>query len=155
VAARFPEPVVQASLGVDLTLIDAYDRLLTALALDLISTAKAHDAQTCYRLCSIPGVGKTLALVLLYEIHDINRFPQVQAFASYGHLVKCAKESAGNCYGTAGTKIGNAYLRWAFSEAAVLFIRNNPAGQKYLARLEKRHSKTLTVLAHKLARAVY
>ena len=49
------------------------------------------------------------------------------------------------------------YLKWAFSEAAVLFLRNNPAGQKYLARLEKKHGKgkALTVLAHKLARAVY
>jgi transposase len=65
--------------------------------------------------------------------------------------------SAGKRYGTSGTKIGNAYLKWAFSEAAVLFLRTNPAGQKYLARLEKTHGKgkALTVLAHKLARASY
>jgi hypothetical protein len=38
-----------------------------------------------------------------------------------------------------------------------LFLRTNPAGQKYLARLEKQHGKgkALTVLAHKLTRAVY
>ena len=49
------------------------------------------------------------------------------------------------------------YLKWAFSEAAVLFLRNNEPGQKYLARLEKTHDKgtALTILAHKLARAVY
>lgn len=59
--------------------------------------------------------------------------------------------------GTSGKKIGNAHLKWAFSEAAVLFLRNNPVGQKYLARLEKKHAKgkALTILAHKLARAVY
>jgi transposase len=81
----------------------------------------------------------------------------VQDFVSYCRLVKCAKESAGKRYGTAGTKIGNAYLKWAFSEAAVLFLRNNPPGQKLLVRLEKKHGKgkALTVLAHKLARAVY
>ena len=28
-------------------------------------------------------VGKILALVILYEIHDIARFPTVQDFASY------------------------------------------------------------------------
>jgi transposase len=96
-------------------------------------------------------------LVLLYEIHDIQRFPRVQDFVSYCRLVKCAKESAGKRYGTSGAKIGNAYLKWVFSEAAVLFLRTNPAGQKYLARLEKKHGKgkALTVLAHKLARAVY
>jgi transposase len=157
VAERFPEPAVQKSMALDLTLIDTYDHLVTDLELDLVSTAKAHDAQTFYRLRSSPGVGQILALVLLYEIHDINRFPRVQEFVSYCRLVKCAKESAGKRYGTSGKKIGNAYLKWAFSEAAVLFLRNNPAGQKYLARLERRHGKgkALTVLAHKLARAVY
>jgi transposase len=157
VAERFPEPAVQKSIAVDLTLIGHYDRLLMDLELDLVQTAKAHDAQTFYRLHSIPGVGKILALVLLYEIHDIHRFPRVQEFVSYCRLVKCAKESAGKRYGTSGKKIGNAYLKWAFSEAAVLFLRNNPAGQKYLARLTKKHGKgkALTVLAHKLARAVY
>jgi transposase len=157
VAERFPDPAVQKSIEVDLTLIGAYDRLLTELELDIVNTAKAHEAQTFYRLRSIPGVGKILALVLLYEIHDIHRFPRVQEFVSYCRLVKCAKESAGKRYGTAGAKIGNAYLKWAFSEAAVLFLRNNPAGQKYLARLAKKHGKgkALTVLAHKLARAVY
>ena len=37
------------------------------------------------------------------------------------------------------------------------FLRNNPQGQAYLARLEKKHgkAKALTALAHKLARAVY
>jgi len=76
---------------------------------------------------------------------------------SYCRLVKCAKEAAGKRYGTSGTKIGHAYLTWAFSEAAVLFLRNHPAGPKYLARVEKKHGqgKALTVLAPKLARAVY
>ena len=145
------------SVEVDLALIDFYDQLLRDVELTLVQTAKQHDAQTLYLLQSVPGIGKILRLVLLYEIHDITRFPRVQDFVSYCRLVKCAKESAGKRYGTAGTKIGNAYLKWAFSEAAVLFLRNNPAGQKYLARLEKKHGKgkALTVLAHKLARAVY
>jgi len=125
--------------------------------LTIVQTAKQQDAQTLYRLQSVPGIGKILSVVLLYEIHDITRFPRVQDFVSYCRLVNCAKEAAGQRYGTSGTKIGNAYLKWAFSEAAVLFLRNNPAGQKYLARLEKKHGKgkALTVLAHKLARAVY
>jgi transposase len=157
VAERFPEPAVQKSIALDLTLIDTYDHLVTDLELDLVNTAKAHEAQTFYRRRSSPGVGKILALVLLYEIQDIHRFPRVQEFVSYCRLVKCAKESAGKRYGTSGKKIGNASLKWAFSEAAVLFLRNNPAGQKYLARLERKHGKgkALTVLAHKLARAVY
>jgi transposase len=157
VAERFADPAVQKSMEVDLTLIDHYDRVLNDLELSILNTAKQHDAQTLYLLQTVPGIGKILSLVLLYEIHAINRFPRVQDFVSYCRLVKCAKESAGKRYGTSGTKIGNAYLKWAFSEAAVLFLRANPAGQKYLARVEKKHGKgkALTILAHKLARAVY
>jgi transposase len=157
VAERFADPAVQKSIEIDLGLMTYYDQLLTDLELSIVRSAKPHDANTFYRLRSIPGVGKILALVLLYEIHDIHRFPRVQDFVSYRRLVKCAKESAGKRLGTSGKKIGNAYLKWAFSEAAALFLRNNPAGQKRLARMEKKHGKgkALTILAHRLARAVY
>jgi transposase len=157
VAERFPDPAVQKSIEVDLALVGHYDQLLRDVELSILTTAKQHDANTLYLLRTVPGIGEILSLVLLYEIHDIQRFSRVQDFASYCRLVKCAKESAGKRYGTSGSKIGNAYLKWAFSEAAVLFLRANPAGQKYLARLEKTHGKgkALTVLAHKLARAVY
>jgi transposase len=157
VAERFPEPAVQKSMEVDLVLIGHDDPLLNDVELHIVRAAKQHDAQTLYLLQTVPGIGKILRLVLLYEIHAIDRFPRVQDFISYCRLVKCAKQSAGKRYGPSGTKIGNTYLKWAFSEAAVLFLRENPAGQKYLTRLEKKHGqgKALTVLAQKLARAVY
>jgi transposase len=157
VAERFADPAVQKSLEVDLALITYYDELLRDVELTIVKTAKHHDAQTLYLLQTVPGIGKILSLVLRYEIHDIARFPRVQDFASYCRLVKCARESAGKRSGTSGAKIGNAHLKWAFSEAAVLFLRDNPAAQKLLTTLEKKHSKgkALTILAHKLARAVY
>jgi transposase len=148
---------VHKTIEVDLALITYDAELLRDLELAIIHTAKKHDANTLYLLQTVPGIGKILRLVLLYDIHDIARFPRVQDFVSYGRLVKCAKESAGKRLGTSGKKIGHAHLTWAFSEAAVLFLRNNPQGQKYLVRLEKKHDKgkALTILAHKLARAVY
>jgi transposase len=157
VAERFSDPAVQKSIEVDLALLGYYDPLLRDMELSILKTAKQHHANTLYLLRTVPGIGEILSLVLLYEIHDIHRFPRVQDFVSYCRLVKCAKESAGKRYGTSGTKIGNVYLKWAFSEAAVLFLRDNPAGQKYLARLEKKHGqgKALTILAQHLARAVY
>jgi transposase len=156
VVERFLDPAVQESVAVDLALIDHYDWLLSAVELTIVQTAKQHNAQALYRLQSVPGIGQILSLVLLYEMHDITRFPRLQDFVSYCRLVKCAKESAGKRYGTSGTKIGNAYLKWAFSAAALLFLRNNAQGQKWLAHLEKKHGqgKALTILAHKLARAV-
>jgi transposase len=157
VAERFPDPAVQKSIAVDLELLGHYDPLLRDMELAILKMAKQHDANTLYLLCTVPGIGEILSLVLLYEIHDIHRFPRVQDFLSYCRLVKCTKESAGKRFGTSGAKIGNAYLKWAFSEAAVLFLRAHPVAQKYFARLEKKHGKgkALTVVAQKLARAVY
>ena len=63
-------------------------------------TAKAHEGQTFSRLQSVPGIGQILALVILYEMQDIARFPRVQDFVSYCRLVKCAKESNGKRLGT-------------------------------------------------------
>ena len=53
--------------------------------------------------------------------------------------------------------MGNVHLKWAFSEASVLFLRHATGGKKFLTRLEKRHGKgkALSILAHKLGRAVF
>ena len=69
----------------------------------------------------------------------------------------CAKESSGKKLGTSGNKIGNVHLRWAFAEAAVLCIRQSKPGKEHFTKLEHKHGKAtaLTVLAHKLGRAVY
>jgi transposase len=157
VAERFADASARKSVEADLALMGFHDQLLNELELHIIRTAKSHDPNTYLRLQTVPGIGKILALVILYEIHDISRFPTVQDFASYCRLVKPARESAGKVKGHSHSKIGNAHLKWAFSEAAVLFLRLNPEGQKYIARLERKHGKpkALTILAHKLGRAVY
>ncbi len=87
----------------------------------------------------------------------MKRFSRVQEFASYARLVKCAHESAGKKLGTGGAKQGNVHLKWAFSEAAVLFLRHGGEHQKLLARLQRKHGKgkALSILAHKIGRAVY
>jgi transposase len=156
-AARFDDPSVKRNVEVDLALIDAYDGQISALELYLGRTAKVDDPQAFARLQSIPGVGKVLALVLLYEIHDVRRFEGEGRFLSYARLVRCVHESAGKKQGTGGNKIGNAHLKWAFSEATCLFIRSCPQAKAWLARREKKHGKrrALGTLAARLGRAVY
>jgi transposase len=151
VAERCADPAVQKSIEVDLALIPYDDALLRDVELALVKTAKPQDAHTLYQLQTVPGIGQILSLVLLYDIHHLDRFPRVQDCASYCRLVKCAKESAGKRSGTSGIKIGNAHLKWACSEAAVLCLRDHPAGQKLLTRLEQKHrkGKALTILAPK------
>ena len=157
VAEHFEDRVVRKSIAVDLALLERYDALVTDLESYLVRQAKQHDPQAFALLRSIPGIGKVLALTILYEIHDVRRFDRVQEFASYARLVKCAKESAGKKHGTSGAKMGNVHLKGAFSEAAVLFMRHSAQGKQLLTRLEKRFGKgkALSILAHKIGRAVY
>jgi transposase len=154
---RFADPSVKKNVEVDLALIDAYDAQIGDLELYLARTAKIDDPQAFHRLRSVPGIGKVLALILLYEIHDIGRFLEVGQFLSYARLVRCAHESAGKKQGTGGNKIGNAHLKWAFAEAACLFLRESEQAKKWLARREKKHGKAraLGALAARLGRTVY
>jgi transposase len=157
VSEHFADPSVRKSVDVDLVLIDQYDRLINDLEVTLVRDAKRHDADAFHRLRSVPGIGKILAMTILYEIHDITRFDRVQEFASYARLVKCGKESGGKKLGTSGAKMGNVHLKWAFSEAAVLFLCHNTEGKRLLTQIQKKHGKgkALSILAHKIGRAVY
>ena len=148
---------MQRSIDLDLARIEFYDGQLSKLKWYLKRTAKSVDPKTVIRLQSVHGIGDILSLVILYEIHDIERFPRVQDFVSYCRLVKCQRESAGKKHGTGGARIGNPYLRWAFGEAAALFLRGNPPAQRWLEKKTRKHNKAkaMTILAHKLGCAVY
>ena len=78
---------------------------------------------------AVPGIGKMLRVVLRYELQAMSRFPRVQDGVSDGRLGTCAQPSAGKRDGTSGAQLGKASLTWAFSEAAVLLLRNHPVGQ--------------------------
>ena len=157
IVEQFSDESVRKSMEVNITLIDQYDQILKKLEYYIDKKAKVHDPEALFRLRSVPGIGHTLALIILYEVHDIKRFSRVQDFVSYSRLVKPSKESAGKHYGHSGSKIGNAHLKWAFSEAAVLMLREIPEVKKYKAKLQRKHGKgkALTILAHKIGRAVY
>jgi transposase len=156
-AEAVPDPVVRTSIEADLAMAARLDEVIRSLERTSRHQAKIDDPETYKRLQTIPGVGQILALTLLYELHDISRFPRVQDFLSYARLVKSQKSSAGKVMGTSGAKIGNAHLKWAFSEAAVLFLQRNPRGQRLISRLRSKHGpgKALSVLAARLGRASY
>ncbi len=144
-------------MEVDFALIEHYDDVIRDLELHLERQSEAARSPGLSPTPDHPGHRQDLGLTMLYEIHDIRRFERVQDFLSYSRLVKCEHSSAGKKLGTGGSKIGNAHLKWAFSEAAALFLRNNPEGQKHLRSLAGKHGKgkALSILAAKLGRAVY
>ena len=157
VAERFSDESVQQAVRSDLALAEHLDEQLRGIELYLIQHAKIDDPQAFARLKTIPGIGPILAMVILYEAHVIGRFGSVQQFVSYCRLVKCSHESAGKKTAGHGNKIGNAHLKWAFSEAAVIMLRELSGAKSFVARLEKKHgkSKAISILAARIGRTVY
>lgn len=155
--STFTDLSVQKNIDLDMAILDCYAQQLSKVEWYIQQQAKQHNPKHFQLLKSIRGIGPILALTIIYEIGSIDRFASVQKFASYSRLVKCKAESAGKTYGTQGNKIGNAHLKWAFSEASVLHLRGNKKAQKYLLKLQKRMSKAkaLSALAHKLGRCIY
>jgi transposase len=154
---RFHHPSTKLMVAADLSLIDAYQERVAELERHLVQHAKVDDPLTFGFLRSVPGIGPILGLVLLYEIDQIARFAEVGNFLSYARLVRCDHESAGKKKGFGPRKMGNAHLKWAFSEAACLMLRSLPAAKSWLARQERKRGKrkALAVLEAKLGRCVY
>ena len=157
IAERFSDPEVRKSVETDLAMIESLNDILVKLEWHIEKTARIHDYLSLFLLRSIPGVGQILALVILYEIHDIRRFPRVQNFSSYARLIRPVKESNGKWAGTSNKKIGNHHLKWAIKEASILMLRASSRAKAYVAKLERKYNKgkALGIFAHKLGRAIY
>jgi transposase len=156
--ASEPDAVRQFALQNDLALIGHYDTQLASLEKELLQLTKQTANRDFTLLQTTPGIGDYLGLTILHEIGDIARFPTVKDFLSYCRLVKGTVASAGKIKGLRGAKLGNPYLRWAFGEAAVIAKRDavlGPLAQRLEARMGGNKFKANTVLAIKLARAVY
>ena len=151
------QPRSGISVSADLTLIENYDAQIADLETHLVKSAKVDDPATFQFLRTVPGIGPILGLVMRYEIDAIGRFAEVGNFLSYARLVACTHESAGKVKGVGGRKIGNAHLKWAFSEAASLMLRSLPAARSWMQRQSRKRGakKAHAIPEAKIGRAVY
>ncbi|MBR0832684.1 IS110 family transposase [Bradyrhizobium manausense] len=108
-------------------------------------------------LTSVPGIGQTLATVILLETGPIDRFADVGNFASYARCVDSVHTSNRKKKGEGNVKNGNKYLAWAFVEAANFARRFCPEAKRFHERKKARTNNIVATkaLAHKLARACY
>jgi transposase len=157
IADRFEHPSTQLAVRSDLALVENYDEQIAALEAHLVKSAKVDDPATFGFLRTVPGVGPILGLVMLYEIESIDRFAGVGNLLSYARLVACTHESAGKVKGVGGRKIGNAHLKWAFSEAASLMLRSFAPAKAWVQRQSKKRGakKAHAILEARIGRAVY
>jgi transposase len=152
-------PLRQLALKNEMAMIRHFDHQIFQLEEELQRQTKKVAGRDYTLLQGVPGIGESLGLTILYEIGDIDRFPTVKDFLSYCRLVKGTVASAGKIKGLRGAKLGNPYLRWAFGEAAVIAKRDHqvigPLAQRLEAQMGGNKFKANTVVAIKLARAVF
>jgi transposase len=148
----------ELSLAVECSLAVLRCLLAQIAKLEKAALAQARLRDEFRVLLTVPGIGRVLALTIMLETGAIGRFPTVGDFASYARCVDSGYVSNGKKKGKGNTKNGNAYLAWAFSEAATYAVRYEEVIERYYQRKLGRSKHFMVArkaVAHKLARACY
>ena len=118
---------------------------------------KVRIDKAFHNLKTVPGIGDILALTIMLEVGDINRFLKVGNFTSYCRCVPSRRLSDGKSKGSGNRKNGNRYLSWAFTEAVHLGRRYNERFRRYYNRKVAQANTSLATkaLGNKLARICY
>src|SRR5262249_33813925 len=155
VTADIVAPFVRRRVATHLALLAPLDTTIGRLEAEIEQAAQEHYPTELAVLQTTPGVGLVLSLTILLEIDTTDRFATRQPFCSYARLCGAVQGSAGQRVGPGNARAGNAWLKWAFSEAAVLSAQKDERLGRLLERLASRLGKAqaLSALAHKLGRA--
>lgn len=155
IEAILDDPTIALGITCLLGPITVLDEQITTIEKVVLQRARLREEFGL--LQTVWGIGKVLALTIMYEVGQIARFPKVGDFASYCRCVTTARLSNGKPKGSGNRKNGNPYLSWAFSEVAHYAARFYPKAQAYF-----QHKRAATngiignrALAHKLARASF
>jgi transposase len=155
--ADIADPFVRRRVETHLALLEPLDTTIRRLEKEISDAADQIFPTELAVLQSTPGVGRVLSLTILLEIDTITRFDTRQQFCSYARLCGAVQTSDNKRTGAGNRKAGNAWLKWAFSEAAVLSAQKDERIGGLYHRLASKlgKAKAYSALAHKLGRAFY
>jgi transposase len=152
----------EAFAGLRLGTFDDHHRFLLARMLARVDAVQidiaALDAQigdhlapfgdAAARLEQIPGIGPTMAAVIIAEIGlDMTRFPTPAHLTSWAKFAPGINSSAGKTKGNGSTGHGNRYLARTLGEAAAGAGRTNTfLGARY-RRIARRRGKNKAIVA--------
>jgi transposase len=126
-------------------------------ALEKAIRKKVKLKKAFHYLKTVSGIGDILALTIMLEVGNINRFPKANNFTFYCRCAPSQRLSNGKSKGHGNRKNGNRYLSWAFIEAAHLSRRYNERFRRYYNRKVAQANTSLSTkaLSNKLARICY
>src|SRR5881227_1284236 len=150
-----PNPDLVLALKANLAVMNSADAQIEILEKTVQDRVKLRPQ---FRfLKTVPGIGPILALTIMLETGEIERFASVGNYASYCRCVGSRKISNGKRKGSGNTKNGNKYLAWAFVEAANFAVRYQPLIRRFYQRKKAKSHRVVAIkaVAHKLSRACY
>lgn len=145
----------QLTLGANLHMFEQLNQEITHIEKAVLKHLKyTMDFEL---LKTVSGIGDILAMTILLEVGNIERFKSVGNFVSYCRKVDSKYLSNGKKKGEGNKRNGNRYLSWAFAEAAHFAIMHNSTIGRYFQRKRAKTNPRCAVgaVAHKLARASY
>ena len=141
----------------DLEVIDAFTPVIEKMEKEVEENAVHHNPKDVLLLKTTPGIGDMLSLIMVYETHDIKRFPRHQNYASYSRVVRPQQMSNGKITGKKNSKMGNPYLKWAFNAIIISAKKSSERIGRYYQKLESKYGKcnARSRIGHKFNVAVY
>lgn len=155
----FPNEHLRAQADLILERIDFYGQQEAAIEADLLRAA--GDRPEYDLLMSVPGIGKTLAIVILTELGDIQRFRTMEGFCSYCRVAPGIAQSGNSTRGSRASKAGNQHLKRAFHQAAVAACTHYEPWKAWRSKLKARSGgrgatlKSTNAVSHRLARITF
>lgn len=155
VKRRIKDPNIQEAILSNVCVLNVLKSKISSLEKHVLKQVELKPE--FQKLLKVPGIGNILAMTIMLETGDINRFSKVGNYASYCRCVNSKRMSNGKQKGQGNRKSGNKYLSWAYVEVANFAIRYNEKAKKFY---QKKLAKTkrivaLKALSHKMARACY
>ena len=124
--------------------LNAHQHLLAqqveAVDQDLADLLEAEPelARKLAQLTSIPGIGRTTAIVVVAETNGFSLIENERQLASYAGLDVVQRQSGLSAQATRISRRGNVHLRQALYLPAVSSLRYNPQQMAFYARLRAR-----------------
>ena len=151
---------VLRSLGLEavdqlLPVIETLDRQIGVISRQLKRIVREDEEAGL--LTTIPGVGYYIALLLVAEIGDVERFPSPEKLCSYAGLVPSVRRSGNSTIHGSITKEGSKWIRWALTQAVHAHLRFDTQLTRFHNRLAEKKPKpvAITATARKLLTVVY
>jgi transposase len=128
-----------------LSLIDDLNREITTTTRTINARARVDQRVTV--LTQIPGIGPYIAMLIIAEVGEIDRFPTARHLCAWAGLAPTVRSSDGKARLGHISHQGSHILRWALTEAAQRIPRSGGPLRAQYERIAKRRGNRIAKVA--------